>query len=164
MRCVRGAIDDVTVDLRPESATFMDWVGVELTAENRRALYLPRGCAHGYQTLMDDTEILYPVSALDAPGAERGVLFDDPAFGIEWPITPPPVLSDTRISAGRTTRPPRRVRPPRPPSRVDGMGTPPVGGSTPRRGPLPWPPTPDHCPRRSSDMTVSPVCPPPQAR
>jgi dTDP-4-dehydrorhamnose 3,5-epimerase len=84
MRCIRGAIYDVIVDLRPESPTYLQWLGVELTADNHKALYVPEGCAHGYQTLMDDTETFYPVSQFYAPGFERGVRWNDPAFGIQW--------------------------------------------------------------------------------
>lgn len=85
VRCTRGAIHDVIADLRPDSPTRMRWVGVELTAENRRMLYVPEGFAHGFVTLEDDTEVAYQVSESYAPGAERGIRWDDPALGIEWP-------------------------------------------------------------------------------
>jgi len=85
LRCTRGAIYDVGVDLRPESPTFMQWVGVELTEQNRLLLYLPPEFAHGFQTLRDDTEVFYMVSSLYTPESYRGVRWDDPAFGIEWP-------------------------------------------------------------------------------
>jgi dTDP-4-dehydrorhamnose 3,5-epimerase len=85
VRCTRGAIYDVIIDLRPESPTFKRWTGVTLTAENRRTLYVPEGFAHGYQTLADETETFYFVSARYAPDAERGVRWDDPSFGIRWP-------------------------------------------------------------------------------
>ena len=85
IRCTRGAIFDVIVDLRPDAATYGRWLAVELSAENGRALYVPEGFAHGYQTLVDDTETMYQVSAEYAPDAEGGVRWDDPAFGIEWP-------------------------------------------------------------------------------
>ena len=85
MRCVRGAIFDVIADIRPESPTYLKWFGVELTAGNDRMLYVPEGCAHGYQTLVDDTEVVYPVTAVYNPSAERGIRWNDPAFGIEWP-------------------------------------------------------------------------------
>ncbi|MGZ8702796.1 MAG: dTDP-4-dehydrorhamnose 3,5-epimerase [Gaiellaceae bacterium] len=85
IRCTQGALFDVALDLRPESASYLRWVGVELTAENRRLLYLPEGCAHGFQTLLPNTEVFYQVSAAYAPEAERGFLWDDPAFGIAWP-------------------------------------------------------------------------------
>lgn len=85
VRCTAGAIYDVAVDLRTESATFRRWVGVELTAENRRALYVPEGCAHGFLTLVDASEVTYLISEFHAPDAARGVRFDDPAFAIEWP-------------------------------------------------------------------------------
>jgi len=86
VRCTRGAIWDVAVDLRPESATFKRWTAVELTADNRLALYVPEGCAHGFQTLADDTEVFYQMSAFHQPSAERGVRWDDPALAIPWPI------------------------------------------------------------------------------
>lgn len=92
--CTRGAVYDVIVDLRPGSATRGKWLGVELTADNRRMLYVPGGFAHGYQTLADDTEVAYQVSAFYAPDVERGIRWDDPAFGIEWPITDDVVLSE----------------------------------------------------------------------
>ncbi len=85
MRCVRGALYDVALDLRPESATYLRWVGVELSAANRRMLYVPEGCAHGFQTLEPDTEALYQVSTAYSPDNERGFRWDDPAFGITWP-------------------------------------------------------------------------------
>lgn len=86
VRCVRGAVCDVIIDLRPESATFKQWLAVELTAENRRMFYIPEGFAHGYLTLTDDTEVLYQVSEFYVPEAGRGVRWNDPAFGIQWPI------------------------------------------------------------------------------
>jgi dTDP-4-dehydrorhamnose 3,5-epimerase len=86
IRCTRGCIYDVVVDLRPRSPGYGRWIGRELSADNRRMLYVPEGCAHGYQTLADDTEVFYPVTAPYAPDSERGIRFDDPAFGIEWPL------------------------------------------------------------------------------
>jgi dTDP-4-dehydrorhamnose 3,5-epimerase len=85
VRCTRGAVYDVAVDLRPDSPTHRQWVGVELTAENRRMLYLPGDCAHGFQTLADDAEVFYMVSSTYAPASGRGFRWDDPAFRIEWP-------------------------------------------------------------------------------
>jgi dTDP-4-dehydrorhamnose 3,5-epimerase len=85
IRCTRGRFYDVCLDLRPDSPMFTQWVGVTLSAENRRALYVPEGCAHGFLTLENDTEIYYQISADYAPAAQRGVRYDDPAFGIEWP-------------------------------------------------------------------------------
>ena len=84
--CTRGAIYYVAIDLRADSPTYMQWVAVELTAENRRMLFLSEGCAHGFQTLRDDTEILYFMSEFYCPGHSRGVRYDDPAFGISWPL------------------------------------------------------------------------------
>jgi dTDP-4-dehydrorhamnose 3,5-epimerase len=85
VRCTAGAIFDATVDLRPGSSTFRRWFGVELSAENRLAAYIPEGCAHGFLTLTDDCEIHYQISEFYAPDAGRGVRWDDPAFGIAWP-------------------------------------------------------------------------------
>jgi dTDP-4-dehydrorhamnose 3,5-epimerase len=85
VRCTRGWLWDVAVDVRPESPTYLRWVAVELSADNRRAVYVPEGFAHGYQTLADDTEAFYEVTARYAPDAERGVRWDDPAIGVEWP-------------------------------------------------------------------------------
>tara|TARA_R110002049_G_scaffold174351_1_gene341560 strand:- start:915 stop:1451 length:537 start_codon:yes stop_codon:yes gene_type:complete len=93
MRCVRGAVFDVLVDVREGSPTYLKWFGVELSAANRQALYVPPLCAHGYLTLQDDTDMFYLVSQAYTPGAERGARWDDPAFGIEWPIEPT-VFSD----------------------------------------------------------------------
>jgi dTDP-4-dehydrorhamnose 3,5-epimerase len=87
VRCVRGAIFDVAVDLRGDSATFCGWQGVELSAENGRALYIPAGLAHGFQTLSDGCEVLYQMGHRYVPEAARGVRWDDPAFEIEWPRT-----------------------------------------------------------------------------
>jgi dTDP-4-dehydrorhamnose 3,5-epimerase len=85
VRCIAGAIFDVVVDLRPHSSTFKDWFGVELSAANRLALYVPEGCAHGFLTLDEDCEVHYQISHSYAPEAARGVRWDDPAFGIQWP-------------------------------------------------------------------------------
>lgn len=93
VRCTSGAVYDVIVDLRPQSSTYMHWIAVELSAENGRALYIPEGFAHGYQTLVDGTETYYQVSAPYAPDAERGVRWDDPVFGIDWPPADDRVIS-----------------------------------------------------------------------
>ena len=85
VRCTRGAIFDVIVDLRPDSPTYKQWFGAELSVKNRRMLYVPKGAAHGYVTLSDDTEAFYMVTEFYAPECEWGVRFDDPAFGIAWP-------------------------------------------------------------------------------
>jgi dTDP-4-dehydrorhamnose 3,5-epimerase len=89
VRCTRGAIYDVAVDLRPDSPSYLHWFGVELSAADGRALFVPEGCAHGFQTLVDATEVLYQISTPYVPEAARGVRWDDPAFGIEWPPEPP---------------------------------------------------------------------------
>jgi dTDP-4-dehydrorhamnose 3,5-epimerase len=94
VRCTRGAIYDVVVDLRRDSDTYKEWVGVELSADNRRALFVPEGFAHGYQTLVPDAEVFYQVSEYYTPGAEGGVRWDDRAFGIEWPDPDNAFLSD----------------------------------------------------------------------
>ena len=86
VRCIRGAIVDIIVDMRPDSPTRLQHVAVELTADNRRALYVPPFFAHGYQTLLDDTEVMYQVSGSYEPTAERGLRHDDPALGLEWPL------------------------------------------------------------------------------
>lgn len=85
VRCVRGAIWDVGVDLRRDSPSYLRWHAVELSAGNRRALYLPAGVAHGFQTLTDDCEVHYLMGHPYVPGAARGVRWDDPAFAIDWP-------------------------------------------------------------------------------
>jgi dTDP-4-dehydrorhamnose 3,5-epimerase len=97
VRCTRGAIFDVILDLRPDSPTHGQWLGAELTADNRRMLYAPPGCAHGYQTLTEDAEIYYLTSASYAPSAARGVRYNDPAFGIGWPL-PVSAISDADAS------------------------------------------------------------------
>jgi dTDP-4-dehydrorhamnose 3,5-epimerase len=86
VRCVRGAVFDVALDLRKSSPTFRRWVGVELSADNGRALYIPEGCAHGFLTLEPDSEILYQMSSFYEPDAGAGVRWDDSAFGINWPL------------------------------------------------------------------------------
>jgi len=87
VRCTRGSIFDVVLDLRPESRTYGDWYGTELSAENGRMLFVPEQCAHGYQTLEDETEMYYMASQFYTPASTRGVRFDDLAFGISWPLT-----------------------------------------------------------------------------
>ena len=86
IRCVRGAVHSVIVDVRPGSPTYLQNVSVDLRAEERRALYVPEMFANGYQTLTDDAEVMYQVSEFYAPDTERGLRFDDPALGIEWPL------------------------------------------------------------------------------
>lgn len=85
VRCTMGAIYDVVVDLRPQSPTFKDWIGVTLTAANRHMLYVPEGCGHGFLTLEDDTEVFYQMSEFYHPELARGVRWNDPAFRIVWP-------------------------------------------------------------------------------
>lgn len=93
VRCIRGAMWDCIVDLRPGSPTFKQWFGAELSAENRRMMYVPKGFAHGFLTLAPDTEALYLVDEFYSPQCERGVRWDDPQIGIEWPARPE-VLSE----------------------------------------------------------------------
>lgn len=97
VRCTAGAVVDVAVDVRPDSPTRGQHVAVELSAENRRALWIPPYVAHGYQTLVDATEVSYQVSGRYAPGAEQGYRYDDPAFGISWPL-PVSCISDKDAS------------------------------------------------------------------
>jgi dTDP-4-dehydrorhamnose 3,5-epimerase len=96
VRCTRGAIYDVAVDLRPNSPSYLSWFGLDLSAENGNALFVPQGCAHGFQTLVHSSEVHYQISTPFFPAAARGVRWDDPAFGIEWPAPP---------SEGRTMAP-----------------------------------------------------------
>ena len=86
VRCTRGSVYDVIVDLRQDSSTYKQWLGVKLTSDNYRMLYVPKGFAHGYQTLEDNTELFYHVSEFYTPTAERGLLYNDPAFAISWPL------------------------------------------------------------------------------
>lgn len=85
VRCTKGAVYDVIVDLRPHAPTHRQWIGIRLTEQNHRMLYVPEGFAHGYQTLSSHAELFYAVTAFYDPEAERGVCYDDPAFDIEWP-------------------------------------------------------------------------------
>ena len=93
LRVIKGAIWDVALDLRKDSPTFGKWAGATLTAENRSLFYVPPGCAHGFQTLADDTEIIYLCSNYYNPSIERGVRWDDPTFKIKWPLAPT-IISD----------------------------------------------------------------------
>ena len=93
VRCTRGAILDIIVDLRPESATFLQWIAVELNEDNQRALYVPERFAHGYQTLRDNTDTTYRVSEFYTPEAEGGLPYNDPRLDIKWPM-PPTVISE----------------------------------------------------------------------
>lgn len=88
IRCLRGTILDVIVDTRPQSPTYKKWEAFELSDQNHRMLYVPRGFAHGFITLTDHVEVTYLVSAFYAPGAEAGIRYDDPAIGIVWPMAP----------------------------------------------------------------------------
>jgi dTDP-4-dehydrorhamnose 3,5-epimerase len=88
VRCTRGAIWDAIIDVRPDSSTYMQWIGVELTEQNYRMLYVPEGFAHGFITLEDETEVTYQVSEFYTPGAEKGIRWDDKSFNIDWPAEP----------------------------------------------------------------------------
>jgi dTDP-4-dehydrorhamnose 3,5-epimerase len=99
VRCSRGAIFDVIIDLRPDSPAYRRWFGIELTPDNSRVLYAPKGVAHGYQTLVDDTEVVYLVTGSYQPAHERGVKWNDPAFGIEWPDSKGPRTINPRDAA-----------------------------------------------------------------
>ena len=85
IRCIKGSVYDVIADLRPQSATYKQWLGIELTEDDYKMMYVPEGFAHGYLTLEDNTEIFYQVSQFYSPEFERGVRFNDPAFRIQWP-------------------------------------------------------------------------------
>jgi dTDP-4-dehydrorhamnose 3,5-epimerase len=98
VRCTRGAVYDVIVDLRRESSTYCRWFAVELTPDNGLELLVPKGFAHGFLTLADDTEVHYQMSYPFVPGAGRGVRWDDPAFGIEWPAAAERVMSERDAS------------------------------------------------------------------
>ena len=87
VRCTMGAIYDVIIDLRPDSSTFKQWIAVELTAQNRKMLYIPEDFAHGFQTLEDDTEVFYQMTEFYHPEYARGIRWDDPAFALEWPFS-----------------------------------------------------------------------------
>ena len=88
VRCIKGALYDVIVDLRPDSPTYGQWIGVELTEENQRSLFVPKDFAHGFVTLVAETTAFYLTSEFYSPGAESGIRWNDPGLGIEWPITP----------------------------------------------------------------------------
>jgi len=92
IRCTRGAVWDVALDLRSESPAYGKWTAVELSADNHRTIYIPEGVAHGFQTLEADTELFYQMSEIYVPELARGARWDDPAFGIKWPVSNP-VLS-----------------------------------------------------------------------
>ncbi|MDQ0974613.1 dTDP-4-dehydrorhamnose 3,5-epimerase [Neobacillus niacini] len=93
VRCTKGAIFDVAVDIRKGSPTFSKWFGIELSADNKKQLLVPKGFAHGFITLTDDVEVQYKVDELYAPECDRGILWSDPQIGVEWPIDISPVLS-----------------------------------------------------------------------
>jgi dTDP-4-dehydrorhamnose 3,5-epimerase len=104
VRCTRGAVYDAIIDLRPDSSTYRQYVAIELTADNRKALYIPQGFAHGFQTLEDQTEVFYQMSEFYYPDFARGVRWDDPGFGIAWPA------SERRIVSARDQSYPDFVR------------------------------------------------------
>jgi dTDP-4-dehydrorhamnose 3,5-epimerase len=108
VRCIAGAIWDVIIDLRPLSPSFRCWQGFELDAAGRRSLYVPQGFAHGFQTLRDDTEIFYQISAFHEPAAASGLRHDDPAFAIAWPL---PVTAVSARDLGWPDFPTRQTEP-----------------------------------------------------
>lgn len=99
VRAVVGAIFDVAVDIRPDSPTFGRWVGVELSADNRRQLWVPPGLAHGFLTLSDTADVLYKATDFYAPGCEKSIRWDDPTLAIAWPVTAPPILAPKDAAA-----------------------------------------------------------------
>lgn len=98
VRCSRGAIYDVIIDLRPESPTYRQWISVELNQENRKAVYIPPGFAHGFQTLQDNSEVLYQMSESYHSDHSRGIRWDDPALGIVWPLASQPIISSKDLT------------------------------------------------------------------
>jgi len=92
--CLAGAVYDVCVDIREDSPAYGQWVGVILSAENNMGLYVPKGCAHGYLSLTDDTAVLYFTTQFYIPNTEVGYRYDDPKFGIKWPLDEPYIISD----------------------------------------------------------------------
>lgn len=94
VRCTRGSFVDIALDLRPASETFGRWFAIELSADNGKALYIPEGCAHGFQTLEDSTEVFYSISGAYAPESARGVRWNDPRFAINWPLVEEAFLSE----------------------------------------------------------------------
>jgi dTDP-4-dehydrorhamnose 3,5-epimerase len=93
VRCTRGSIYDVAIDVRPNSRTYLNWFAAELTSENQRMMFIPRGFAHGFQTLVDESEVFYLMSEFYHPDSGRGLRWDDPAIGITWPLADP-IISD----------------------------------------------------------------------
>lgn len=94
IRCIKGSIFDVIIDLRPDSLTYKQWFGIELNSTNNKMLLVPENFAHGYQCLANNTEVFYQVSQFYTPGAERGIRWDDPAFDIQWPEMYHPIVSE----------------------------------------------------------------------
>ncbi|RUT33267.1 dTDP-4-dehydrorhamnose 3,5-epimerase [Paenibacillus zeisoli] len=94
VRCTRGSIFDVIIDMRPNSRTYLKWISIELTANNRKMLYIPAGFAHGFQTLEDNTEVSYQMNEFYHPECARGIRWDDPLFNIDWPITDQIIMSE----------------------------------------------------------------------
>jgi dTDP-4-dehydrorhamnose 3,5-epimerase len=93
IRCTRGSVYDVAIDIRPNSRTYLKWFAAELNSENRRMMFIPRGFAHGFQTLVDESEVFYLMSEFYHPESGRGLCWDDPVLGITWPLTDP-IISD----------------------------------------------------------------------
>ena len=108
VRCTMGSMYDVIVDLRPGSRSLHQWIAVELNEHNRRMLYIPKGFAHGFQTLADNTEVFYQMSALYVPDAARGIRWDDPVLGVQWPLPSPTISEKDRTYPLLETRDPVR--------------------------------------------------------
>ncbi len=108
IRCTRGAIFDVAVDLRPESPTYRRWIGIELDADAHRAMFIPSGCAHGFQTLSDAAEVFYLMGEAYDPALDRGVRWNDPALAIKWPLEPTVI---SKRDAGFPSLPPSTGKP-----------------------------------------------------
>ena len=103
VRCSRGLIYDVIVDLRPDSPTFREWTSIEISVENKKMVYIPEGFAHGFQTLEEDTEVIYQMSQFYSPGHSEGFRWNDPSFKIEWPADPKVISSKDREFPDFTT-------------------------------------------------------------
>lgn len=109
VRCIRGAVWDVVVDLRSESPTYSKWFGIELSATSQKAIYVPQGFAHGYVTLQAESDVMYMVSTMYSPDHEVGVAWDDPDIGIEWPISPKLISEKDQANASLVSLQERRA-------------------------------------------------------
>lgn len=112
VRCLRGRVFDVVVDVRPESVSYLQWRAFTLDCEKRTAVYVPEGFAHGFQTLVDDSELQYQISVAYTPKASRGIRWDDPHLGIDWPVSPTRISSRDAGLPHLVNTPPPTARPP----------------------------------------------------